>query len=169
MIISIDPGDVRIGFCMFTYSQDTRKADLRIKEILDTEGLYQMLNLLDGLTGPTKKHVFVMENFRVDVNDVAGRGNGHPVMFQWNEMLTSQVIGAVKYAAFRLNNSKVVMQEPRILTMGRKWCDFPVPANPKTHLKDDVSAYIHGAHFMMKAQMIDSVKDITKFGQAELA
>jgi hypothetical protein len=168
MIFSIDPGDVRIGFCMFTYSEKNRKADLRIKEILDTEGLYTMLNLIDGMTTPTKKHVFVVENFRVDGQNVAGRNSGHPVMFQWNEMLTSQVIGAVKYAAFRLNQSKVVMQEPRILTMGRKWCDFPVPKNPKTHLKDDVSAYIHGAHFMMKAQMIDSVKDIAKFGQTEI-
>lgn len=161
MIIAIDPGDVRIGFAAFTYDPSKRQADLRMKEIIDVEGLYERLNCFDGLTPPGTQHVFVVENFRVD-SEVRG------AMFQWNEMLTSQVIGSVKYAAFRLNKSRVVIQEPAILAMARKWCDFPMPKRPSGHIKDDVSAYCHGAHFMMKANMIDTVKDILKFGQASL-
>lgn len=161
MIFGIDPGDVRIGFTMFSYNAEKRKADLRIREIVDLAKLYQMFTLAEGMLQKDQTHTFVVENFRTDTQ-VRG------VTFQWNEMLTSQCIGAIRYAAYRMNNSRVVLQEPRILAMGRKWCDLPVPKNPNGHIKDDVSAYIHGAHFMMTEGMIDTVDDILKFGQEKM-
>jgi len=161
MIFAIDPGDVRIGFAAFTYDAERRKADLRIKQIVDLPTLYQMFTLAEGMLQGDQRHTFIVENFRTDTQ-VRG------VTFQWNEMLTSQCIGAVKYAAYRLNDSPVIMQEPRILAMGRKWCDFPVPKNPNGHIKDDTSAYIHGAHWMISKGMIDNVDDILKFGQESM-
>ncbi len=161
MIIAIDPGDVRIGFAAFTYDAEKRQADLRIKEIVDLEGLYERFELCECLLKDGAQHIFVAENFRVDGHDVTGRG----VTFQWNEMLTSQVIGAVKYAAYRMNRSPVIIQEPRILAQARKWCDFPMPRHPNGHIKDDVSAYCHGAHYMMRTGMVDNVRQILKFGQ----
>lgn len=162
MILAIDPGDVRIGFTMFSYNAEKRKADLRVKAIVTLEELYQMFAMAEAMLKQGQTHTFVCENFRTDT---MVRG----AQFQWNEMLTSQCIGAVKYAAYRMNNSEVVMQEPKVLAQARRWCDFPMPKNANGHIKDDVSAYIHGAHYMMSKRMINNVDDILKFGQETMA
>lgn len=166
MIVSWDPGEKRTGCCIFKYDKNSKTADLVYKSILNAPQVYETLELVENLLSPGGTHTFVIENFRADVLGVRNnRSKASAAMFQWSEMETSQLIGTLKYAAYRMNRSPVVMQEPGILTMGRVWCDFKVP---KGHIPDDISAYIHGAHYMMDARMIGSVDDITKFGQGKL-
>lgn len=166
MIISWDPGEKRTGCCMFKYDEESKTANLILKEILGPKQVYETLELAEKLLKDGQQHTFVIENFRTDALGIrSSRGRNAAAMFQWSEMETSQLIGTLKYAAYRMNNSPVVLQEPGILTMGRVWCDFPVP---KGHIPDDISAYIHGATYMMKQNMIGSVEDIIKHGQGRL-
>jgi hypothetical protein len=147
----------------------TRTADLKFIRILNTQEVYKTLELAEKMLPEGGTHTFVIENFRADVNNVSGRqGRTKSAgMFQWSEMKTSQLIGTLTYAAYRMNQSPVILQEPgQVLTMGRVWCDLPVPK--KGHIPDDKSAYIHGAHYMMNAGLIDSVDDILKNGQERL-
>lgn len=118
-----------------------------------------MLELAEKLLQPGQKHTFVIENFRVDTQ-VRG------AMFQWSEMETSQMIGALKYAARRMNNSEVIMQEPgAVLGAAKRWAPFKWP---KGHLPDDKSAYCHLAYFGMKRGLIDTTDDILQKGQEML-
>lgn len=174
LIISVDPGEVRIGFCMFKYDPESKKADLRIKQILNGPSeLYDLLKVAQGLGGV---ETIVCENYRTRPPDNPnprgrspyGRSQGGGVISVkdfWSEQLTIRVIGACEMYA-QWQGAKFVTQEPKdVLPMGRKWCDYPVPKSSTGHIKDDVSAYIHGAHYMMKRGMIRGVEDITKFGQ----
>lgn len=158
MILAFDPGEKNIGFAMFSYNAEEKMADLKALKVLSKRELYTILAMAEGLLKEGKKHTFVIENFRVD-----SRVRG--VNFQWSEMETIRVIGSLEYAAFRMNDSPVVFQEPRILGMGRKWCDLKVN---KGHIQDDVAAYMHGAYYMMSAGMIGGVSQIRKFGQESL-
>lgn len=169
MIIAWDPGEKNIGCAMFSYNEEARTANLMFKRILTRDTMYKVLELAEGmLLNENQRHTFVIENFRIDPNNVANRNprGRSSAMFQWSEVETSQVIGALRYAAFRMNQSDVVMQEPGILAMGRKWCDFKVP---KGHIPDDVSAYIHGLHYMMKYGLINSTDDVIREGQTRLS
>jgi hypothetical protein len=164
-IIAIDPGDVNNGFCYFKYDTDTRKADLRIMEILGAKGLSDILKVMWGI-GQAKERgsnennpydmFFVIENFRMD-SMVRG------AMFQWNQMLTSQMIGRVKLCAEWLD-APVFMQEPAITANGRKFVARKLPK----HIPDDWSAFIHGAHFMLSKKLIQTVDQITLKGQGNL-
>lgn len=177
MIISVDPGEKRIGFCIFKYDAETKKADLRTKVILDGPSeLYGLLSMAEGLGD--KIDTVVVENYRIrpPVNpNPRGRApygrsqNGAMINAKdfWSEALTIRVIGACEYFAQRIG-AQFVVQEAKVLAMGRKWCDFPVSQNPSTHIPDDIAAYIHGAHYMMSQRMIRSVDDIAKFGQERM-
>jgi hypothetical protein len=166
-IISVDPGDVNNGFCYFKYDDNTKKADLKIMEILGAKGLSDLLKVIWGIgqTSPNPLDVpsnpynmfFVIENFRMD-SHVRG------AIFQWSELLTSQMIGRVKLCAEWMD-APVFMQEPRILVTGRKYCPFPLP---KGHIPDDKSAFIHGAHFMISRKLISTVDQITIRGQEKM-
>lgn len=159
MILSFDPGEVNVGFCMFLYNEELRKADLKYMAVLTPEQTYEMLELAEGMLKPGQTHTFVIENFRID-QKVRG------AVFQWSEMKTVRLIGALEYAARRMNKSKVVLQEPGpVLSQARKWAPFKWP---KGHLPDDKSAYCHGAYYMMKYRYIDTVDDILQKGQEKL-
>lgn len=172
-IISVDPGDVNNGFCYFKYDDETRKADLKIMKICGSKELSDLLKVLWGIGqikttddyDEFKKNphnmFFVIENFRVDS---MGRG----AIFQWNQMLTSQMIGRVKLCAEWLD-APVFMQEPAILGQGKRVVTGRVPL-PKGngHIRDDVSAFIHGVHFMTSKNLIRTVDDISMFGQESL-
>lgn len=174
LIVSIDPGEARIGFCLFRYDPDTKKADLRIKETVNgPDDLYSLLMVAEG-NGKNISHV-VCENYRIHPpkqdnprsRAPYGRSqHGASISAKdfWSEVITIRVIGACEFFAKRID-AVFVIQEPGILAMGRKWCDFPVPKSPTAHIKDDVSAYIHGAHFMISQHWIRGVDDISKFGQ----
>ncbi|GHF92211.1 hypothetical protein [Streptomyces griseosporeus] len=165
-IISVDPGDVHNGFCYFKHNDETGKADLKIREVLSGKQLSDMLKVIWGMAqvkepGENEKNpfnmFFVVENFRVDTKS---RG----AIFQWKEMLTSEAIGRVKLCA-EWAGAPVIMQEPSILPMGRKYSPWPVP---KGHIPDDISAFIHGTHFMITKRLIRTTDDITLFGQDRL-
>lgn len=163
MIIAVDPGEKNIGIAMFTYNEEKKMADLKVLKVVDRDTLWVNLAIAEDLLKEGHNHTFVIENFRVDTNI---RQSKNANMFQWSEVQTVRVIGALEYAAFRMNNSKVVFQEPRILGMAKKWCD--IPGAKKSHMPDEVSAYCHGAHYMIQQGMIGSVDQITKFGQESL-
>lgn len=157
-IFAFDPGDVNNGFCFFKWDRETKKADLRIKKILSPEELRSFLKVVWGLAeSPETKCVFVIENFRVDT---MVRG----AKFQFSEMLTSRAIGAIEMVA-NWTNSKVVFQEPgNVLPNARRW--YPKKLN--RHIDDDVSAYMHGVHFMMTSNLIRTNDDVLWFGQETL-
>lgn len=157
--MAFDPGDKNNGFCMFAVDQEKPKADLRIKTILDPSALHSMLKVLWGTADTDDTRcVFVVENFRVDT---MARGRTNQMTFQWNEVKTSRVIGKIELIA-DWTGSEIVYQEPRVLDMGKRWCDFKVN---KSHIQDDVSAYIHGAYYLMRNELVQTVEDISKFGQ----
>lgn len=144
---------------MASYDEERRKLDLKICRIIQGSQVYDMLELAETLLQPGQTHTFVIENFRVD-SEVRG------AMFQWSDMETSQMIGALKYAARRMNNSEVVVQEPGVvLGAAKRWAPFKWP---KGHLPDDKSAYCHLAYWAMKRGLIDTTDDILKKGQEML-
>lgn len=144
---------------MASYDEERRKLDLKICRIIQGSQVYDMLELAETLLQPGQTHTFVIENFRVD-SEVRG------AVFQWDDMETSQMIGALKYAARRMNNSEVVVQEPgAVLGAAKRWAPFKWP---KGHLPDDKSAYCHLAYWAMKRGLIDTTDDILKKGQEML-
>lgn len=157
-VFSWDPGDVRIGFCHFKTELGSGKADIRAKVIFDPDGAISYMKTLYELTQKANvKAFFVIENFRVDTV-TKSRG----AMFQWNEMLTSQMIGAIKVVA-NWSGSKVFMQEPSsVLGNARRWSPIPLP---KGHIKDDDSAMLHGMKFLMDKNLIRVPEDVTFMGQ----
>lgn len=169
MIIAWDPGEKNIGCAMFSYNEDEELANLLFKRTVNKPDMYKILEMAEKMliNQPGEKHTFVIETFRIDPNNVANRNPRarNSAMYQWSEVETSQVIGALKYAAYRMNQSHVVTQEPGILAMGRKWCDFKVPQG---HIPDDISAYIHGVHYMIKTGLITSTDQIIHAGQSRL-
>lgn len=178
LILSVDPGEKHIGFCMFKYMAESKKADLQAMAVLDgPQELFSLFATAEGLGGQIE--TVVCENFRTrpPENNTNPRGRSPYGRSQsgavistrdfWSEQLTIRVIGVCEYFAFRVG-AKFVTQEPQILAMGRKWCDFKVPQSPGSHIKDDISAYIHGAHYMMQRRMILGVEDILKFGQERI-
>jgi hypothetical protein len=182
MIISVDPGEKNIGICLFKYDTEKKKADLRVKTILSgPEALFDVLAVAEGMVSAGSKiNTVVCENYRIRPVDESynrkspsrspyGRSQSGGISTKdfWSEVLTIRVIGACQFFAYRVG-AEFVLQESRILAMGRKWCDFPVPQSPSSHIKDDISAYIHGVHYMVQQRMIRGVDDVTKFGQEKL-
>lgn len=175
-IISVDPGDVNNGFCYFKYDGATKSADLKIMKVCGPREMSDLLRVIWGLgqiplkeeqkksNGDAKANpynmFFIIENFRMD-SQVRG------AIFQWNEMLTSQMIGRVKLCAEWMD-APVFMQEPgNVLPQARKW----VPPQFKwrgNHPPDQVSAFCHGAHFMMSKNLIQTVDQISIGGQERL-
>lgn len=176
-IIAVDPGDTNNGFCYFKYDNDRKIADVRVMQILSPKGLSDILKVMWGIGQTTPRTLtlapgedqsnvcqsnphnmfFVIENFRMDSN-VRG------AVFQWNELLTSQAIGKVKLCAEWMD-APVFMQEPTILAQARRWAPFKIA---KGHIKDDHSAFLHGAHFMMSKKLINTTDQITFKGEEKL-
>lgn len=163
---------------------ENRKVNLAVKTIVGgPRDLNDALIMVEGLAKPGQISTVVCENYRIradgdsDPTKRAAYGRSryaaqkHDVISKrdfWSEVKTIRVIGAAEFFAQRVK-AEFVIQEPAVLGMGRKWCDFPITTK---HIPDDISAYIHGAHFMMKSGLIRSVADISKFGafnQGELA
>lgn len=167
-LVAVDPGDKNNGFCYFKYNTETRIADLRIQEVLDGKGMSGTLRTLYEVNRDREVAIsvqadnpsqfyFVVENFRVDTK-VRG------AMFQWNDMATSQMIGRVRLCAEWMG-APVFTQEPAILGMARKWAPFKLP---KGHIPDEKSAWLHGAHFMMDKNWINTTDQIHWFGQEQV-
>jgi hypothetical protein len=161
-VFAVDPGDVRNGFCYFKYDVEKKVADVKIMDIFTGKQLEDTLKLVWGIGQPKEDGAkpelhFVVENFRVD-SKVRGKA------FQWNEVLTARNIGKVELCANWLD-APLTIQEPTILAMGRKWAPW---SNLPAHIPDDKSAYIHGAKFMMDRGWINTVDQITMFGQETL-
>jgi hypothetical protein len=57
------------------------------------------------------------------------------------------------------------LQEPSILANATKW--GPWNYLPK-HIPDEKSAFLHGAHYMMKKRWINTVDDIRMIGQIQM-
>lgn len=175
-IISIDPGEKYTGICLFEYTEGETGANLMLKKKLTSkEEYFQVLRVAVSYAQVSRITHVACENFRVRDEKDAGRHSFNPRahsspanMFKWSEVPTIRAVGQAEIFAFWIG-AEFVLQEPgNVLPMGRKWCDFPCPQNPKTHIADDISAYIHGCHLMMKLKIIRGVKDVTKFGQSSI-
>lgn len=164
LILAIDPGEKNNGMAFFKWDDETRKADLKFMEVFSQEQIFSQLKLIHDIAKVGAPLEIVIENFRVDPNNFANRGyrGKSNLTFQWSEMKTSRIIGAVEFVAHSIE-APLTFQEPGILGMARKWCDLPLP---KGHIPDDKSAYIHGVHYMREKNYIRTPDDVTKFGQA---
>jgi hypothetical protein len=157
---------------MATWQQEKRKLDLKMCRIIPATDVYAMLELAEKLLKPGQTHEFVIENFRIDDRDERrgypkyGKSRNAGQMYQWSEMQTIRQIGALEYAAFRMNNSPVTFQEPGVvLGAAKRWAPFPWP---KGHLPDDKSAYCHLFYWASKRNMVDTTDDILQNGQEKL-
>jgi len=162
MILVWDPGPARTGFIMASYLPDERKINIEMMKIIPGEEVYTYLGLVEKLLAPGEKHTFIVENFRVD-EKIRGR------VFQWDEMETSQMIGTLKYAAYRMNNSPVFIQEPATaLSNAKRWAPWPWLKRYDRHLDDDKAAYCHLFVWANKRRMINTTDDILMKGQEKL-
>jgi len=169
-VFAVDPGDVNNGFCYFKHDSVTKTADTKIMKVMGPKELSDMLKVIWGI-GQAKEPdfpdqpnpnnmFFVIENFR---SDTLVRG----AIFQWNEMLTSQMIGRVKMCAEWME-APVYMQEPsQVLNPGRKIV-FPLFGKLPQHIPDEKSAFIHGVHWMLSKKLIRTIDQVTLFGQEKL-
>jgi hypothetical protein len=162
-VFAIDPGDKNNGFCYFKYDPETKTADTKIMQVMDQKGVHDMLKIAWGVSqaDESPELFFVVENFRVDSKS---RG----AIFQWSEMETIRVIGAIELAA-KWCNAKFVLQEPgEVWPLARKWA-IPYPFHRiNKHPEDEKSAWCHGAKFMMRMRWIDTVDQVTMFGQERM-
>lgn len=128
---------------------------------LNQDALADMLKVIWGVaqagTGDDKPHItMVCENFRIRPEEKA--------KFGWSEMQTIRVIGRVEQTAHLLE-CQFVTQEPAILSMARKWVPFKVN---KGHLEDSHSAFMHGGFFLLNKKLINTMDQVTFFGQEKL-
>lgn len=163
-IFSFDPGDKNNGFCYIKYNSETKTGDTKVLQIVNQKGIHDLLKVAWGVsqTDGAPELYFVVENFRVDTK---ARNN---IMFQWSEMETIRIIGAIELAA-KWCNAEFTLQEPgQVWPMARKWA-IPYPFKRiNKHPADDQSAWCHGAAFMMNRRWINTVDQITMFGQERM-
>lgn len=160
MIVAIDPGSMRTGVAMFTYDEEVKKANLILLKIYEGEsGAEEVVQFVAKPRGV--QHTIVIEDFKHAMATGNFRNKRSAAMAK-DEAITHALAKKLKGAAANAGH-KLIIQEPRILSMGRKWCDLPVPKTG--HIPDDKSAYIHGAHYLMESGKIRTVRDILKYGQ----
>ena len=164
-VVSLDPGHVNNGFCFFKYDVEKKRADTLIIDKLTPKMLSQRLKQIwMAFVGKedfdSKAWFFIVENFRVD-SHIRG------AMFQWNDMSTSRQIGKVEFVAEGMNATCVLQEPAQVLPMARKWAS-PYFNMKKQHIDDEVSAWCHGVHFMMKRNWIGTPDQVTIKGQQRL-
>lgn len=162
-LFSFDPGDKNNGFCYFKYDTEAKTADTKIMKIMTQDEIEDILKVAWGVSQSDAKPeiYFVVENFRVDTK-------GRNVMFQWSEMETIRIIGAIKLAAKWCGASFILQEPSEVWPMARKWA-VPYPFRRiNSHPEDDKSAWCHGAKFMMKYRWINTVDQVTMFGQERM-
>jgi hypothetical protein len=158
LIIAIDPGAVNTGVAMFRYDSEAKKAHMFYLKILHEDAEKQIMSVI-GKSEP--KHTVVLEAFR-NAMSTGNFRNRKSANMTAAELATNKLANKIKATAAG-NGHELILQEPSILAMGKKWCDYKLP---KGHIPDDKSAYIHGVYYMMKAGLIRTTDDIVKFGQA---
>lgn len=127
---SIDPGE-RIGFAC--WGED---GSFRYKRVITESELFEML--ADEVIWKHEVATYVVEQWAFDPGRT-GRGD---------KMKSSQVIGAIRFAAYAAPLSpgaEVVFQDPGILRIAALHSGTSVPK--VGHIKDDVSAYLHGFYY----------------------
>lgn len=131
--VAIDPGDKRIGVAAF--AEDGSEI---YRTILTPEEF--MLYLNDGYTAPKR---FVVESWRMTPGKTRGG----------SQMLSSQTIGMVKFRAYQLN-VPIYYQQPDILQVAAMHEGIKLP---KGHCPDDLSAFLHGSHWLIGAGLRKAV------------
>lgn len=164
IVIAIDPGSMRTGVAMLKYSEETKRANLFYLEIIPREDIDDIFALIARTEADAPKHHIVVEDFKHAMAQGNFRGKKSATMAK-DEAETHALAKKIKAAATYAGHT-LIIQDPRILSMGRKWCDLPVPKTG--HIPDDKSAYIHGAHYLMESGRIKTVDDINKFGQEKV-
>ena len=142
-VIGIDPGK-NIGVARL--DAENQKLVYSHKSIVNWDGFCLFLSSMEAYAAQpnTEPIVFAIELFRLFKHKAANQIG--------SEMDTSQVIGAVRYAAYRSDGKiQFVKQEPSTLTTAAKWSGvgekYTGPNSP--HMPDDLSAYNHAFFYMM--------------------
>lgn len=141
MLLSIDPGDKRVGLARWT---ETGK--LEFNETLSFEDYLQYLLTLDDLFFNGFSDEFAPEFTpltKVIVEDWRLR-QGKGVKMTGSQFLSAQCIGAAKLFA-KMYGAKVILQSPQILHVAAMHFGVKVPL--KGHIPDDVSAKLHGLYY----------------------
>ena len=131
MYAAFDPGG-RTGIAIF-YSDGS---DLT-KKSLTEEHFLLYLQMLIKVRDNTF-NTFIVEDFRLRQDkalDLVG-----------NNFVASRMIGAIQLTAHILK-VPIVYQPSSILPTALKWAGIP---KPRGHLPDELSAYAHGIHYLVK-------------------
>lgn len=125
MILSVDPGQERVGFaCWRPHGKLICKFAMTFEEAL---------NYLASL--PTSYTDIVFEDYRLR--------QGKAVAQSGSRMETSQIIGAIKLLCI-LRDMKWHCQSPQILRLTGFHAGVDLP---KGHIEDAMSAYLHGYYW----------------------
>lgn len=135
MILSIDPGDKRIGIARWS-----DEGKILFNEILSFEDYLDYLAVLSErvVVGVSMSYShFIVEDWSLR------QGKGQKMT--GSKFLSPQCIGAAALAA-KLCGAELVKQSPQILKVAAMHFGVPIPA--KGHLNDAISAKLHGLYFL---------------------
>lgn len=127
-VLAIDPG-ITIGWCLFIDGEVNS---------LGTIKLDSFTNWLESFD--PKPDVIVVEDYKLFKHKALQQSG--------SRMETVKVIGMIESYVVR-NRIKIVRQPSNILTIAGLWTETPIPK--KSHLQDQVSAYLHGSYWLIRA------------------
>lgn len=128
-ILAVDPGSTRTGYALYEHEGGAKDSVLLRQGIIHFD---EVNGFLGDMTYITR---LVYERYRIRPGGRQNVGSEGKVM---------QVIGKLDMWASSLG-IPVSTQEPAILPLAAKIVGYPMP---KSHLRDDVSAVLHGAYFL---------------------
>jgi hypothetical protein len=133
IIVAIDPGE-RIGLAVFH-----EDGSLKSKEVIDYPELLHRMAVWEALG---RVHELICERWAFQPGKTKGG----------DTMVSSRVIGALEYFASR-QHLTIHFQEPGILDIAAMHAGEKVR---KGHYPDDVSAYLHGHHWLIGQGVLES-------------
>ena len=130
MILAFDPGDTT-GVCVFKENGDVASlSQLSLSEFLAWAATYEPEEPVTTL---------VIEDYVLFAKRAVKQSG--------SRMKASQVIGALKLLAIRLN-ATVVMQPSSIMPIASKWSQIYLPANhAQSH---QIAAFLHGYYWLVQ-------------------
>jgi len=140
-VLSIDPGE-RVGVAKWSDLGKLRMNTTML--LLDFEEYLT----LDGWSDGEPINAVVLEDWRLR--------QGKQIAQTGSRMLTSQCIGMVRLFA-KLHGAALILQDPSILRLTAMHANIKLP---KGHIKDEMSAYLHGYYFFESQGLLKGVSRV---------
>lgn len=142
MYVAIDPGK-NIGLATFSSEGEDRG-----KLVVNEEALFGFLkNVIVAVEEKESRFVtFILEDYKLRKDRALDQVG--------SDIPAARIIGAVQMVHSILGEqSKIVLQEPRILHTALKWSRQNKWVGRKSHVPDDVSAYAHGVYYLIQQKI----------------